>query len=131
MEYKLFGVWVVSKGAEKTFFNLVMIQMMRTFHIPIDLNLIDEALAKATTMALTKWAPWLHDIIYKKTILKWLVQDVKMLWYDWCVIHTPMQRSDWCEQHTTLHANTEIFFFLQKKKRLKKRLNNQKQIDKS
>ena len=77
MEYKLFGVWVVSKGAEKTFFNLVMIQMMRTFHIPIDLNLIDEALAKATTMALIKWAPWLHDIIYKKTILNRC---------DWCKI---------------------------------------------
>ena len=53
----------MSKGAKKvkepknTFFNLVMIQMMRTYHNPMDLNLIDEALAKATTMALIKWAP--------------------------------------------------------------------------
>ena len=82
MQCKLFGVWVMSKGAKKvkepknTFFNLVMIQMMRTFHNPMDLNLIDEALAKATTMALIKWAPWLHDI-YKKTILNCC---------DWCKI---------------------------------------------
>ena len=128
MEYKLFGVWVVSKGAEKTFFNLVMIQMMRTFHIPIDLNLIDEALAKATTMALIKWAPWLHDIIYKKTILNRC---------DWCKISKCCDMIDaryipQCGDligTSNIHANTEGFFC--KKKRLKKRLNNRKQIDKS
>ena len=39
MECKFFGVCVVSKGAEKTCFTLKMIQMMRTFHIPINLDL--------------------------------------------------------------------------------------------
>ena len=116
MEYKLFGVWVVSKGAEKTFFNLVMIQMMRTFHIPIDLNLIDEALAKATTMALIKWAPWLHDIIYKKTILNRC---------DWCKISKCCDMIDaryipQCgdligTRNIPLYTPTQRFFFAKKK----------------
>ena len=38
MECTLFGVYVLSKGAEKTRFSLKMIQLMRTFHINLDLN---------------------------------------------------------------------------------------------
>ena len=38
MECTLFGVYVLSQGAEKTRFSLKMIQLMRTFHINLDLN---------------------------------------------------------------------------------------------
>ena len=79
-----------------------------------------------------------HDVTQSECAHR-LLQDIQMLWYDWCEIHalmrqsdwceiqtlmrlsdwceihTLMPRSDWCEQHTTLYANIE-FFFLWKEK---------------
>ena len=58
------------------------------------------------------------------------MQDIQMLFYDWCEIYTLMwqsdlceihtlkRRSNWCEQHTTLYTNIELFTFI--KKNLKK-----------
>ena len=70
----------------------------------------------------------------------WLVQDIQMLWYDWCEIHTPVLQSDWCEieryiplcsndkihtlmqesdwrkQHTPLLTYIELFFVMKKEK---------------
>ena len=61
------------------------------------------------------------------------MQSVKILWYDWCQIHTLMwqsnwceihtlmQQCDWCKQHATIYTNTEFdFFFLNPKKVTKK-----------
>ena len=66
-----------------------MMQMMWTRHIPIISTLIDEALAKATTITLIKWAQnfW-HHLLENNTQTPWSVQDIQMLWYDWCEIHT-------------------------------------------
>ena len=135
MECKFFGVCVVSKGAEKTCFTLKMIQMMRTFHIPINLDLNGRGSREGhnhnTYQISTKFlvnvilcarplitSHYLQEI---STETLWLVQGIQMLWYDWCEIHTPMRqsdwyeihtqmwRSDWCEQQTTLQANIELF----------------------
>ena len=40
--------------------------------------------------------PW-HHLQENNTQTLWLVQDIQMLWYDWCEIHTLMRQSDWCE----------------------------------
>ena len=62
------------------------------------------------------------------------MQSVKILWYDWCQIHTLMwqsnwceihtlmQQCDWCKQHATICANTKslIFFSLIQKRLTKK-----------
>ena len=105
-------------------------------------------LPRPQTITLLKWAqnsffmsffvdspliPWYH-LQENNSQMLWLVQDIQMLWYDWCEIHTLMQQSDWCKihtlmqqsdwcelhmqmwrsnqckQHTTLHANRVIFF---------------------
>ena len=36
------------------------------------------------------------------TEMLWLVQDIQMLWYDWCKTHTLRQQSDCCEMHTPM-----------------------------
>ena len=76
--------------------------------------------------------PW-HHLQENNTQTLWLVQSVKILWYDWCQIHTLMwqsnwceihtlmQQCDWCKQHATICANIEFdFFFLIQKKVTKK-----------
>ena len=66
-----------------------------------------------------------HHLQKSKNPNSWLVQDIQMLWYDWCKIHTLMRQSDWCEihtlmqqsdceVHTTLHAKREVFFIEEK-----------------
>ena len=89
-------------------------------------------------MQMTHFLFYNHDVTQSECAHR-LVQDIQMLWYDWCEIHalmrqsdwceiqtlmrlpdwceihTLMPRSDWCEQHTTLYANIE-FFFLWKEK---------------
>ena len=37
--------------------------------------------------------PW-HHLQENNTQTLWLVQDIQMLWYDWCEIHTLMRQSD-------------------------------------
>ena len=133
MEFKLFGVCIVRKGAEKTRF------IRKNYTIKINANLSysekfrphSKRLLKGTIIKLFKWAqdfwlmsffvrspliPW-HHLHENNTQTLWLVHDMQTLWYDWCdihtlmrqsdrcEIHTLMRRSDWCEQHTTLHAN--------------------------
>ena len=56
--------------------------------------------------------PW-HHLQENNIQTLWLVQDIQMLGYDWCEVHTLMRQPDWCEIHTTLYA-------LKKKKRKKK-----------
>ena len=70
--------------------------------------------------------PW-HHLQEKNTQTLRLVQDIQMLFYDWCEVHTLMwqsdwceihtlkRRSNWCEQHTTLYTNIELFIFIKKK----------------
>ena len=116
MEYQLFGVCVVSKGAEKTHFNFHMIKKVKC-----------EPLC-TTPDSMTSF------VRRKNTQTQWLVQAFQLLWYDWCEIRTLMRQSDWCEIHTLMwrsdwyemqtlirrsnlckqytnqHANTELFF---------------------
>ena len=56
--------------------------------------------------------PWHHlqescDMIGARCIplTLWLVQDIQMLWYDQCEIHTLMRQSDWCETHTLMQQS--------------------------
>ena len=84
MEYQLFGVCVVSKGAEKTRFNFHMIKKVKC-----------EPLC-TTPDSMTSF------VRRKNTQTQWLVQAFQLLWYDWCEIRTLMQQSDWCEIHTLM-----------------------------
>ena len=114
MECELFGVCVVSKGEEKACFNFKMIQKVKCepFISWWISTLIYEALAKATNhytcwIAQNGWyrslctAPWFHDI-KNNTQTLWLVQDILILWYDWCKINTLVQQSDWCKINTLM-----------------------------
>ena len=58
MKYKLFGMWVGSKGAEKARFDLKMVQkgQMRAFHIPIYLDLNRRGSREGDNHTLIKWA---------------------------------------------------------------------------
>ena len=100
MECKLFDGWVVSRRAEKTRFNLKMMQKgeMRTFHIPINLDLNRRGSQKGHKplhssklaqslrfMSFFVQSPLIHDIICKKAVT-WLVRDTYPKRCDLCTI---------------------------------------------
>ena len=97
MECKLFGGWVVSKGTEKTRFKLKILQKgwMRTFR-PQSMRLS----RRPQTIIVIKLAQnlWLMSLFVHSLLIPWhhlhennsqtlrLVQNIQMLWYDWCEI---------------------------------------------
>ena len=147
----VFGKCIISKGVEKHVLTLKWCKKLNgNLSYPEKSLPSNEDLTKATNHCTYQMSPeFLVNVMLcaqppnsKTSFAKkpWLVQDIQMLWYDWCEIHTPMLQSDWCEiqryiplcsndkihtlmqgsdwrkQHTPLLTYIELFFVMKKEK---------------
>ena len=92
---------MVSKGAEKTRFNLKMVQMMRTFHSPINLYLNRRGSRKSHKPLHLSNEPKIHGLCHSLYTAPWCYRmSFARKQFPNAVIgaiHTLMRKTDWCD----------------------------------